>query len=172
MKKQIWFRSSVLFMFVLIAAVATAMALNKDFEKTLSSLGYKITWKVTAAGADWELRDFNMKEKRVFSVKSRKNVPGEKNMYYRYSVQIEEYASEADAKKRMDHIAATPPGPESKMIGPEYALRGGFCRGTLVYVVSTDVYKFVVDGSLNKFRLLLEEKIPSKSVMEPITGLF
>ena len=162
MKRLTLFKSSVLFIVVLIAAAVTAMAQNKDFENTISSLGYKISWKVTAAGADWELRDFNMREKRVFAIKSRKKVPGEKNMYYRYSVQIEEYTSEADAEKRMAHIAATPPGPDSKMVGPENALREGFRRGKLVYVVGTEVYKFVADTSLNKFRLELEKKIPAE----------
>ena len=162
MKKLTLFRSSMLLMVVLIAAAAAAMAQNKDFDDTLTSLGYKITWKITAAGADWELRDFNMRVKRVFAIRSRKKVPGEKNMYYRYSVQIEEYASEADAQKRIDHIAATPPGPDRKMVGPEHGLRVGFRRGTLVYVVSTDVYKFVVAGSLNEFRRQLEEKIPAE----------
>ena len=162
MKKFTRFRIFALLMIIWIAGVATATAQTKDFENTLSSLGYKVTWKVTAAGADWELRDFNMREKRVFAIKSHKKVPGEKNMYYRYSVQIEEYSSEVDAEKRMEHIAATPPGPESKMVGPEHALREGFRRGKLVYVVETVVYMFVVDGSLTKFRLQLEEKITAK----------
>jgi len=159
MKKIATFRIFALFM---IALPAAATAQSKNFENTLTSLGYKVTWKITAAGADWELRDFNMREKRVFAIKSLKKVPGEKNMYYRYSVQIEEYASEADAQTRSDHISATPPGPDSKMVGPEFDLRVGFRRGTLVYVVSTDVYKFVVDGSLDKLRQKLEEKIPAE----------
>jgi hypothetical protein len=161
MKKLVSFRSSVLCITILIAAAATAMAQNKDFENTLSSLGYKVTWKITAAGADWELRDFKMKEKQVFSVKSLKKVPREKNMYYRFGVQIEKYGSEADAEKRMEHIAATPPGPTSKLEAPEFDLREGFRRGKLVYVVSTAVYMFVADGSMTKFRLELEKKIPA-----------
>lgn len=162
MKEHILVRSFVLSIVFLIAAAATATAQNKEFENTLSSLGYKITWKVTAAGADWELRDFNMKEKRVFAIRSRKKVPGEKDMYYRYNIRIEEYASETDAEKRVEHIIATPPGPDSKMVGPEHALREGFRRGRLVYVVGTEVYKFVADKSLNKFRLELEKKIPAE----------
>lgn len=160
MKRNKLFSSYALLTIVVFAATGTAQ--TKHFENTLTSLGYKITWKVTAAGADWELRDFNMREKRVFAIKSKAKVPGEKNMYYRYSVQIEEYASEADAQKRIDHIAATPPGPESKMVGPENDLRVGFRRDKLVYVVSTDVYKFVADGSLYKFLEQLEKKIPAE----------
>lgn len=162
MKKLIPYTIPALLTVVVLCFASNAKAQSSDIEQAITSLGFKVTWKITAAGADWELRDFKMREKRVFAIKSLKKVPGEKNMYYRYSVQIEEYASEADAQKRSDHISATPPGPDSKMVGPEFDLRVGFRRGTLVYVVSTDVYKFVVDGSLNKLRRKLEEKIPAE----------
>ncbi|MEQ1762091.1 MAG: hypothetical protein ABL984_02990 [Pyrinomonadaceae bacterium] len=152
---------ALLVVVVLICFASNAKAQQSDIEQAITSLGFKVTWKITAAGADWELRDFKMREKRVFSIKSLKKVPREKNMYYRFGVQIEEYGSEADAEKRMEHIAATPPGPTSKLEAPEYDLREGFRRGKLVYVVSTVVYMFVVDKSLNKFRMQLEEKIPA-----------
>lgn len=160
MKKSKRIRTPAVIAIILIAAVTNAMAQSKELEQTLVSLGYKITWRVSAAGADWELRDFNMRSKHVFAIKSKAKVPGEKNMYYRYSVSIEEYPTVADAEKRMDHITATPPGPDSKMVAPEHDLRVGFRRSHRVYVISTDVYTFVVDGSLNKFRLQLDERIP------------
>ena len=137
----------------------SAFAQTSTIEKTVSKLGFKVTSRINSAGADWELRDFNMREKQIINIKSKAKVPGEKNMYYRYTIRIEKFGSEADAEKRMEHIAATPPGPDSKMLKPEFALREGFRRGMLVYVVETDVYKFVVDKSLNKLRTQLEAAI-------------
>jgi hypothetical protein len=64
-----------------------------------------------------------------------------------------------DAQKRLIHIQSTPPGPNSKMMAPEYALREGFQRGTQVYVISTDVYKFVVDKSLSLLHQQLKKEI-------------
>ena len=77
-------------------------------------------------------------------------------MWPRFFVDVEEFASEDDAQLRMDHNVATPPGPDSKMIAPEYDLREGFRVGTKVYVVGTDVYGFVIDGSLTAFRKKLQ----------------
>ena len=142
----------------LILAAGTS-AQTPAIEQALSKLGYKVTGKISSAGADWELRDFNMREKQIITVKSKAKVPGEKNMYYRYSIRVEEFGSEADAEKRMEHIAATPPGPTSKMEAPEYALREGFRRGKLVYVVETVVYMFIADKSMSKFRAQLEDAI-------------
>lgn len=134
------------------ASVLNASASETMLKKAIASLGYKITGEIAAAGADWELRDFKMRSKRIFSVKSTKKVPGEKNLYYRFAVTIEEYGTEEDAQKRLAHIESTPPGPDSKLIAPEYALREGFRRGKEVYVVSTNVYTFVADKSLSRFR--------------------
>lgn len=144
---------------LIIAGVLNVAANDAKLEKTLVSLGYKITDQIASAGADWELRDFKMQSKKIYSIRSNKKVPGEKNLYYRFTVRVEEYATETDAQKRLDHILATPPGPDSKLTAPEYALREGFQRGKLVYVVSTDVYTFVADKSLSKLREKLEKEI-------------
>lgn len=162
MKQLIRLKFHASLMIAVLATATSALAQTNDLDQTLSKLGYKITSQISSAGADWELRDFQMRTKKIISIKSRKKVPGEKNMYYRYAIRIEDFGSEADAQKRMDHIAATPPGPDSKMVGPENSLREGFLRGKRVYVVGTVVYMFVVDGSLNRFRLQLEEKIPAE----------
>lgn len=158
-------RSRKLIVHLLIVLVVAASAASevaaqeKDIEKTFTSLGYKVSWDVATAGADWELRDFNMRLKHIYAIRSLKKVPGEKNLYYRFFIRVEEFATEAEAEKRMEHIASTPPGSESKLIGPEYDLREGFRRGKLVYVVSADVYKFVIDKSLSKLRAQLESEI-------------
>lgn len=153
-----------IFCLLMIICVFNTFANDTSFEKTLGSLGYRVTWKISAAAADWELRDFKMRSKKIFSIKSKKKVPGEKNLYYRFSIKIEQYATVEDAQKRLDHILATPPGPDSKMIAPEYDLREGFQRGTQVYVVSTNVYTFVVDKSLSKLREKLGKAIGNQNV--------
>ena len=139
--------------------VLSVKAQKSEIEKAVGSLGFKVTSKISAAGADWELRDFKMREKTIILVKSKAKVPNEKNMYYRFSIRVEEYGSEADAEKRMKHIDETPPGPTSKMEGPEHDLRVGFRRGKLVYAVGTAVYMFVADGSMVKLRDQLESAI-------------
>lgn len=145
-----------LFMF---ASVMNTFANDKQLEKTLISMGYKVTGKIASAGADWEFRDFKMRSKQIYNIKSLKKVPGENNLYYRFTIKIEDYATVEDAQKRLKHIQATPPGPDSKLIAPEYDLREGFQRGTQIYVISTDVYTFVVDKSLSKFHQKLKNAI-------------
>lgn len=144
---------------LIVASVLNTFAYDKKLEKTIISLGYKVTNKIASAGADWELRDFKMQSKQIYNIKSTKKVPGEKNLYYRFTVKIEQFATIEDAQKRLKHIQLTPPGPDSKMIAPEYDLREGFQRGTQVYVVSTDVYTFVVDKSLSKFHEKLKNAV-------------
>lgn len=156
LKKLFTIKILCLFIFT---GVLNVLANDKQLERTLVSLGYKITGKIASAGADWELRDFKMRSKQIYNIKSIKKVPGEKNLYYRFTIRIEDYGTVEDAQKRLAHIWATPPGPDSKMVAPEYDLREGFQRGTQVYVISTDVYTFVVDKSLNKLHQKLKKEI-------------
>jgi hypothetical protein len=144
---------------LITVSVLNVSANDKNLERTLVALGYKITSQIGSAGADWELRDFKMRSKYIYNIKSTKKVPGENNLYYRFTIRVEDYTTWEDAQKRLDHILATPPGPDSKMIAPEHDLREGFRRGTKVYVVSTDVYTFVVDKSLSKLREKLDKEI-------------
>lgn len=157
MLKKLW-TMQILFLLI-VAGVLNTFGYDKQLEKTLISFGYKITDKIASAGADWELRDFQMQSKQIYNIKSTKKVPGEKNLYYRFTIRIEQYATVEDAQKRLQHIQSTPPGPDSKLTAPEYDLREGFQRGTQVYVVSTDVYTFVVDKSLTKLREKLKKEI-------------
>lgn len=143
----------------IVPVVFGANAKDTKLEKAIASLGYKITFRSASHAQGWKKNDFMMQNKKIFSIKSRKKVPGEKNLYYRFAIKIEEYENEADAQKRLDYIESTPPGPNSKLEGPEYDLREGFRRGKSVYVISTNVYTFVVDKSLSKFREKLEEAI-------------
>ncbi|MBS1794925.1 MAG: hypothetical protein JSS81_13780 [Acidobacteria bacterium] len=146
---------SVLLLIFSVAAGVRAQTV--DLDKTFRTLGFKVTGRTNVAAADWELRDFKMRSKRIFALKSLKKVPGERNLYYRFAVRIEEYENEADAERRIAEIEATPPGADSKLTAPEYDLREGFRRGTRVYVVSTNVYKFVADKSLSRFKSDLEK---------------
>ena len=157
MLKKLW--TIQMLCLLMVAGVLNTFANDQQLEKTLVSLGYRVTDKIASAGADWELRDFRMQSKQIYNIKSTKKVSGEKNLYYRFTIRIEQYATVEDAQKRLEHIQSTPPNADSKMIAPEYALREGFQRGTQVYVVSTDVYKFVVDKSLSKLREKLHKEI-------------
>lgn len=156
LKKLFTIKILCLFIFTGVLSIS---ANDKQLEKTIIALGYKITDKIASAGADWELRDFKMRSKQIYNIKSTRKVPGEKNLYYRFTIRIEDYATVEDAQKRLAHIRATPPGPDSKMVGPEYALREGFQRGSQIYVISTDVYTFVVDKSLSKLHQKLKKEI-------------
>jgi len=113
------------------------------------------------APADWERKDLNMESKQLFVIKSLKKVPGGENLYRRMAVTIEKYKDSADAMDRFKNLQATPPGPNSKMEGPEFELREGFMRGsTMVYVISTETYTFVADGTMHKFVVDLEKRLP------------
>lgn len=117
--------------------------------------------------ADWEV-EWNIVSKRTYTIVA-KNAPknarcgpetvGKRCISPSFWVTVEDLTSEADAQKRLDHIVATPPGPDSKLTGPEYDLREGFRVGTKVYVVGTEVYMFVKDGSLTAFRKKLQQLV-------------
>lgn len=144
---------------IFVAGAVSAHAYDRKLETAVAAMGYRVMNKIESAAADWELRDFRMRSKQIYSVKSRKKVPGSDNLYYRFTIRIEDFASVEDAQKRAEHIQSTPPGPDSKMIGPEFALREGFQRGSRVYVISTDVYTFVADKSLTEFHKRLRAAV-------------
>ena len=147
---------------LVVGITVTANAQDKVLEKTLNSMGYTIVSRSTPALQSWETSDLKMESKQIFVIKSVKKVPGGENLYRRMAVTIEKYKDPADAIQRLKNIQATPPGPNSKMEGPEYALREGFMRDvTQVYVVSTETYTFVADGSMHKFVIDLDKRLPS-----------
>lgn len=145
---------------LMMTCVLNAAAVGRDtaLEKKLASLGYRITFRNNPVPTDWQKNEFDLQSQRIYAVKSLKPVRGERNLYYRFSVAVETYKNESDAEKRMAFITKTPPGVDSKM-QPEYVLREGFRRGRLVYTVSTDVYKFYLDGDLKRLREKLEKEI-------------
>ena len=153
-------KAKVVFLALLSCSV-TAVAQDAILEKTLTSMGYRITARSSPAPADWERKDLNMESKQLFVIKSLKKVPGGENLYRRMAVTIEKYKDPAGAIERFKNIQATPPGPNSKMDGPEYELREGFMRGsTMVYVISTETYTFIADGTMHKFVIDLEKRLP------------
>ena len=146
---------------LVLGMAASATAQNEITERTLKSMGYTIVKTSSPALQDWEINDLKMESKQIFVIMSVRKIPGNENMYRRFAVTIEKYKDQADAVERIRNIEATPPGPNSKLTAPEYALREGFGRGlTLVFVVSTEVYTFVADGSLHKFTQDLDKKLP------------
>jgi len=154
------FRIQLLGLLVIGIAV-TASAQDKILEKTLNSMGYTIVNMSTPTLQEWETSDFKMESKEVFVIKSVKKVPGGENLHRRMAVTIEKYKDPADAIQRFKNIQATPPSTNSKMEGPEYELREGFMRGVaMVYVISTETYTFVADGSLHKFVGDLDKRLP------------
>jgi|GEM_PF-3277332 len=153
-------KAKVVFLALLSCSV-TAVAQDAILEKTLTSMGYRITARSSPAPADWKRKDLNMETKQLFVIKSLKKVPGGENLYRRMAVTIEKYKDPADAIQRFKNIQATPPGPNSKMDGPEYELREGFMRGSrMVYVISTETYTFIADGTMHKFVIDLEKRLP------------
>ena len=162
-RRKLRFGPSLVLLSFILAFGPETRSQSAGLERTLATLDYRVTWKISAGAADWEIRDFQMRKKHIYAIKSRKRVPGEVALYYRYSVRIEEFDSEADAEKRMAYVESTPPGADSKLIGPEFALREGFRRGRSIYVVSTDVYRFVADRSLSKFKNRLKSSLEASS---------
>ena len=150
-----------LLVLLVLSTVICADAQDKILEKTLNSMGYRVIKPSSRALQEWEANDLKMDSKQVFAIKSVKKIPGSEDMYRRLAVTIEKYKNPQDASQRLKNIQATPPGPNSKLTAPEYALREGFMRGaTMVYVISTDVYTYVADGSMHKFVGDLDKKLP------------
>ena len=89
-------KAKVVFLALLSCSV-TAVAQDAILEKTLTSMGYRITARSSPAPADWERKDLNMESKQLFVIKSLKKVPGGENLYRRMAVTIEKYKDPADA---------------------------------------------------------------------------
>ena len=89
-------KAKVVFLALLSCSV-TAVAQDAILEKTLTSMGYRITARSSTAPAEWERKDLNMESKQLFVIKSLKKVPGGENLYRRMAVTIEKYKDPADA---------------------------------------------------------------------------
>ena len=155
---------------LLILSGSTNAPAQQDVElrSAIAKAGYTVS-KSASGGvlADWEL-NWKIVSKRTYSIVGKKadknarcgpETVGARCITPRFWVDVEEFASETDAQKRIEHIVATPPGPDSKFTAPEFDLREGFRIGPRVYVVGTEVYMFVADGSLTAFREKLNRLI-------------
>lgn len=153
---------------ILSGSTNTSAQQDVELKSAIAKAGYTVS-KSASGGvlADWEL-NWKIVSKRTYSIVGKKpdknarcgpETVGARCITPSFWVDVEDFASEADAQKRIDHIAATPPGPDSKFTAPEFDLREGFRIGTRVYVVGTGVYKFVADGSLTAFREKLKQLI-------------
>ncbi len=142
-----------------VSFLTSAAQTPDELQNVLSSLGFRVSRIAEIGPTDWEASDLGLKNKRRYSIKSVRPVRGERALSYRYAVDIETYPDQVHAQHRLERILAAPPGPNSKM-EPEYDLREAFRRGNSVYIVSTNVYKFVVDRSLSRLRAQLENAVP------------
>lgn len=144
---------------ILTVLIMTAGAFANDPEVKIAieNLGYYIESGAAPDLSDWEVNDFRMIEKREYAIRRNKRVPGKPAGYYRFTVKVEVYASEFDAEARVENLDATPPGPESRRTAPEFDWRYGFRIGTKVYVLSTDTYAHVEDGTLGSVASKFEE---------------
>ncbi len=159
--KLISFLGFFLILLGFASAPNTAIGQVSDLQKTLVSFGYKVEKKAGVEITAAEKSEFNLQGKLRYGIKSVNPVRGERRLYYRFTVDVEAYQNESDAQKRLDRIIATPPGVDSKM-EPHSGFREGFRRENKVYVVSTDVYKFVLDKDLTRLREKLENAVSER----------
>lgn len=134
----------------------SAFAKDPELKIALENLGYTIVAVSAPKLREWEM-SFGMIEKREYAIRRNRRIPGKPARYYRFIVKVEEYGSQEEAETRAYNILATPPGPDSKQTGPEFDLRYGFRIEKKVYVVSTDVYAIVADGTLGSVTSKLED---------------
>jgi hypothetical protein len=117
----------------------------------IKNLGYKI---VAESGS--ELRDreseLGITERREYVITRTRRVPRKPVEYYRFTVTVEQYTDERKAQRRVEFIDSGLPGLKSKQ-----SAGMGFRVGKTVYVVSTDVYARVLDGSLSSVTSKFEE---------------
>lgn len=141
---------ALLFSLFAISAMLSAPALAND-EKVriaIENLGYRITAESSPALTDFEKAVFKMVSKRTYAIKrsGRTRRPPPRDLSF--VVKVEEYASETHAKNRVDHLASNPPRFDSRTTVPGHDFRDAFHVGNEVYVIITDKYSHVADGTL------------------------
>lgn len=158
-------------LFLIIFATVTALAFpgtglaNTDHVTRVSieNLGYKVVASSKPELLAWE-RDLGVVKKSVYAIRRNKQVSGTPRDYYRFTIKVEEYASEDRAQDRVELMDSTPPEPDSLRIAPDFNYRMGFRRGKTVWVVSTDFYALVDDGALvsvtSKFAEWITDALP------------
>ena len=147
----------------LLAFPGTGLAnIDRVTRVSIENLGYKVVASSKPELLAWE-QDLGVVRKSVYAIRRNRQVPGKPNGYYRFTIKVEEYASEDRAQDRVELMDSTPPAPDSIRNAPEFDYRMGFRRGKTVWVVSTNHYAPVYDGALASVTSKFEEWITDAS---------
>jgi hypothetical protein len=157
-------KRSIACSFVLLLALVTptyAEDAKSVDTKLYRTIGYVVKKKSIEKPTKWELETFNLLDKNVVRIKSVKPVKKWNKTRYRFVVYVERYATPDDALKRLQRILEMPPGlrPEEQKAFP---LRKGFRHGTQVYLVTTDVALFELDGELERVLSKLQKALENR----------
>lgn len=113
-------------------------------KEVIASWGYRTTGIQKAEQSPWEVEHFGKAKVRQQSINGVKPVKGERNMYYRFVISEQTFATEAEAQGRITKIRDTPPGVNTKM-EPRWVLCDGVASGKKAYIVWTDALKFSIE---------------------------
>lgn len=113
-------------------------------KEVIASWGYRTTGMREAEQSAWEVEHFGKATVRQQSINAVKEVKGERNMYYRFVISEQTFATEAEASGRIAKIRDTPPGVNTKM-EPRWVLCDGVASGRKAYIVWTDALKFSIE---------------------------
>lgn len=146
---------------VLMFALSTysfAQDIKSIDTKTYKNIGYTVKKKYIEKATKWETETFKLLDKGVVRIKSIKPVKKWNKARYRFVIYIERYATHDEALKRLPKILEMPPGlrPEEQKAFP---LRKGFCHNNQVYLVTTDVALFELDGELERVLAKLQKAV-------------
>jgi hypothetical protein len=113
---------------------------SQDIPDELRSMGYTVV-DDTIAPSEWERKTFSTTKIRLIGMKSEQEVPAWPHAYYRFVLEVEEFADSAHAAARLMAMRTEPPdlSPEQHKSFP---LRDGFQLDRRVYILSTDVSFF------------------------------
>lgn len=129
----------IVIIFVLCCCVSLAVADDTDISPAFyTNLGYRVTSSQLVSPTDWEKTEFALVQKRVIQIKSLKQVKEKPDWYYRFSIIVEHFPSDDNARARESRLLETPPktsAPDTKA----YPLRKAFRNEKVLYTVSTDV---------------------------------
>src|SRR6202021_1086151 len=100
---------------LLISAASLSVAhAQKDILDELGSLGYDLVDN-TVAPSDWEKKTFGTMKIRLIRMRSKKAIPSWPHAYYRFMLEVDEFANSADAAVRLKGVHMEPPGLSMEM---------------------------------------------------------
>jgi hypothetical protein len=135
-------RTYVLFILTVSLSVAHA---PKNILDELRLLGYDLVDR-TIDPSCCEKNTFGAVSIRLIEMKSKNEVPSWPHTYYRFVLEVDEFAHSADATARLNGMRREPPGLSAEK-HKSFPLRDGFQLGSRVYILSTDVASFYDEQS-------------------------